>query len=329
MKRRLLVLSLIACTVGVNATAQQDRAMTHFMYEKMSVNPGATGINFLDGFCGTSIYRNQWDKVNGAPNSVVLNAEGNIDRYMANTGVGIAFYHDAIAYTRQNTAVINFAHHFQFGGVGQLGVGVGIGVTSLGMNPEWVPPTSNPDNSLPEAFSQTKFDANFGLYFKANAGYYIGLSATHIPGPRFNDSLVSATSPTGLSSVRHFYLMGGHTIERIVNNDDLEMNLFVRTDLIKTSFDLNARYIWNKMLYGGLTYRMSDAVGIMAGANVLSLMNGGQSPPRAPQLTVGYSYDISVHKLSSISTGSHEMFVKYCYFLPPVPISKSKHPRWL
>ena len=73
MKRKLLVLSLIACAISGNATAQQDRAMTHFMYEKMSVNPGATGINFIDGFCGTSIYRNQWDKVNGAPNSAVLN----------------------------------------------------------------------------------------------------------------------------------------------------------------------------------------------------------------------------------------------------------------
>ncbi|MFT6500380.1 MAG: type IX secretion system PorP/SprF family membrane protein [Crocinitomicaceae bacterium] len=333
MKRRLLVLSLIACTVGVNANAQQDRAMTHFMYEKMSVNPGATGINFLDGFCGTSIYRNQWDKVNGAPNSVVLNVEGNIDRYMTNTGVGIAFYHDAIAYTRQNTAVINFAHHFQLGGIGQLGVGVGIGITSLGMNPEWVPPTSNPDISLPEAFSQTKFDANFGLYFKANAGYYIGLSSTHIPGPTFDDATL--TAPTGLNSARHYYLMGGHTIRDITQRgDDLEMNLFVRSDLVKTSFDLNARYFWQNKLYGGLTYRMSDAIGIMAGANVSELLSWpgtdlATRSVRPAQFTVGYSYDVSVHRLSSISTGSHEMFVKYCYFLPPIPISKSKHPRWL
>jgi type IX secretion system PorP/SprF family membrane protein len=327
MKKRLLVLSLIACAIGGNATAQQDRAMTHFMYEKMSVNPAATGINFLDGFCGTSIYRNQWDKVNGAPNSVVLNVEGNIDRYMSNTGVGIAFYHDAVGYTRQNTAVLNFAHHFQLGGIGQLGVGFGVGITSLGINGDkWVPPVTLNDPSLPQTFSKTKFDANFGFYFKANAGYYVGLSSTHIPGSTFQDDILT---PAGLSSARHYYLMGGHTISDIVNNDDLEMNLFVRTDLIKTSFDLNVRYFWNNMLYGGLTYRMSDAVGIMAGANVLNLMNGGDSRARDPQLTVGYSYDISVHRLSTISTGSHEMFVKYCYFLPPVPISKSKHPRWL
>ncbi|NRA10580.1 MAG: PorP/SprF family type IX secretion system membrane protein [Crocinitomicaceae bacterium] len=329
MKRKLLVLSLIACAISGNATAQQDRAMTHFMYEKMSVNPGATGINFIDGFCGTSIYRNQWDKVNGAPNSAVLNVEGNIDRWVANSGVGIAFYHDAIAFTRQNTAVINYSYHIPISGLGQLGVGVGIGITSLGMNPDWAPPQTLVDPSLPAAFSQTKFDANFGLYLKANAGYYIGLSSTHIPGPRFTDSLVNLSAPTGLTSARHYYLMGGHTIQNISQpGDDLEMNLFVRTDLIKTSFDLNARYFWQNKLYGGLTYRMSDAIGIMAGANIFELMDG-PTPPRAPQLTVGYSYDISVHKLSSISTGSHEMFVKFCYFLPPIPISKSKHPRWL
>lgn len=326
MKRKLLVLSLIACSIGGKAVAQQDRAMTHFMYEKMSVNPASTGINFIDGFCGTSIYRNQWDKVNGAPNSVVLNVEGNIDRYnQIFQGVGIAFYHDAIAYTRQNTAVVNLAHHFPLG-IGMLGVGVGVGITSLGMDPEWLPPTSNPDNSLPVAFSKTKFDANFGVYLKANAGYYVGLSSTHIPGAKFDDG--SALSPTGLTSARHYYLMGGHRINKIVNNDDLEMNLFVRTDMTKTSFDLNARYFWRSKLYGGLTYRLSDAIGLMAGADITQWMNPNKDA-RDPSFIIGYSYDISVHKLSSISTGSHEMFVKFCYFLPPVPLTITKHVRWL
>ena len=325
MKRKLLVLSLIACSIGGNAVAQQDRAMTHFMYEKMTVNPGATGINFLDGFCGTSIYRNQWDQVNGAPNSAVLNVEGNINRYVRNTGVGIAFYHDAIAYTRQNTVVLNYSHHLGLP-IGQLGIGVGLGVTSLGMQPDWLPPETNVDNSLPQAFSQTKFDANFGLYLKANAGFYVGLSSTHLPGSEFNDETL--TAPTGLTSARHYYLMGGHTIQNIVQGDNLEMNLFVRTDMVKASFDLNARYFWKNKLYGGLTYRLADAIGIMAGVNVFELTDGPRAA-RLPALTVGYSYDVSINKLSNVSTGSHEMFVKFCYFLPPIPITKSKHPRWL
>lgn len=325
MKRNLLVLSLIACVIGGNAFAQQDRLTTHFMYDKMSVNPGVAGINMIDGFCGSSIYRNQWDKVNGAPNSVILNIDANINRYVRSSGFGISFYHDAIAYTRQNTAVLNYSYHLPVGDIGTLGIGLGIGITSLGMDPEWVPPTGNPDNSLPVAFSETKLDANFGLYFKGN-DFYAGLSSTHLPAPSFNDG--STLSPVGLTSARHYYLMGGYTYRNIVPGDDIEGNLIVKTDMIKTSFDLNARYMWQKKLYGGLTYRLSDAIGIMVGADVTQWMNPNKGP-RDVSFSVGYSYDVSIHKLSSVSTGSHEMFVKGCYYLPAIPITKSKHPRWL
>lgn len=60
---------------------QQDKLLTHFMYDKMTLNPGKTGIDLFNGICGTSLYRNQWDKVNGAPNSAVLNIEANLDKY--------------------------------------------------------------------------------------------------------------------------------------------------------------------------------------------------------------------------------------------------------
>ena len=97
----------------------------------------------------------------------------------------------------------------------------------------------------------------------------------------------------------------------------LEANALLRTDLVKFSADVNARYIWKQMAYGGLTYRVSDAVAVMLG--YMPIKN----------LTIGYSYDISINRLSKISRGTHEVLLKYCYFLPPVPIQKSKHPRWL
>ena len=63
--------------------------------------------------------------------------------------------------------------------------------------------------------------------------------------------------------------------------------------------------------------RTSDAIAIMLGYSPMD------------QLSVGYSYDITLNKLSSISRGSHEMFVKYCIYIPPPPLQKTHHPRWL
>lgn len=328
MKKRLLVLSVISCVIGGNAFAQQDKLLTHFMYDKMSINPGATGLK-ANTICGTSIYRNQWDKVNGAPNSIVFNVDADLSQYNIPVRPGIAFYHDEIGFTRQNTAVLNVAYPLNLGSA-ELSIGVGLGIMNLGMDPLWVPPTSTPDPTLPAAFGSTQFDANFGVYLSGDANgnpYYAGLSSTHLPAPQFDgDSQLQPGTPIGYNSARHYYVTGGYTLKNIVQGDDIETNFLLRSDLIKTSFDLNARYMWQGKAYGGLTYRMSDAIGIMLGAKPFDFIGSGGG---GPDFIVGYSYDITINKLSSISWGSHEILLKYCYPLPPIPITKSKHPRWL
>lgn len=70
MKRRLLVISAFSFVVTNFVFGQQDKLITHFIYDKMSVNPGATG--FDKDICATLLYRNQWDKVNGAPIQLFL-----------------------------------------------------------------------------------------------------------------------------------------------------------------------------------------------------------------------------------------------------------------
>lgn len=310
MKKTILA-SAILLVIGANSYAQQDKLITHFIYDKMSLNPGSTGLD--DGICGTMIYRNQWDKVNGAPNSAVFNVEANMNRYFPG-GLGVSFFHDAIGFSRQNNLLLNYSYPLQIQGAGVLGIGIGVGIVNFGMNPDWVPPTTNPDNSLPTGFSATNLDLNFGLYFKGNSDYYVGLSSTHL-----NQSLLTQTVGVidqQYQTARHYYLMGGKKF-RGIGNGDVDAQVLLRTDLVKFSADINARYIWNNIAYGGLTYRTSDAVAVMLGYVPFT------------NFTVGYSYDITINKLSSISRGSHEVLMKYCYHIPPPPITKSKHPRWL
>ncbi len=316
-----LFLTLFFVGLFAYTNAQQDKLLTHWMYDKMSINPGETGID--QGICGTTLYRNQWDKVSGAPNSALLNIEANLDGLLPIPGgLGISFYHDAIGFLRQNNLTLNYAYPV-LTDYGTLGVGAGLGMINVGMQPDWVPPTNVFDKSLPTGYGLTAFDLNFGLYWKGNQNYYVGLSSTHLNAARLSESfnVGSITATQTYNAARHYYIMGGYQYPLGASTAKLDGNVLMRTDLVKFSSDINVRYM-NEITssglqyYGGITFRTTDAVAAMIGGSINNW-------------TAGYSYDYTINKLSSISNGTHELFVKYCYFIPPPPKTPSKHPRWL
>ncbi len=308
MKYYFLIFSALCFSITISYS-QQEKLLTHFIFDKMSINPGATGVGMPAQVCGTMIYRNQWDKFNGAPNSVLANAEANISQYIP-SAAGISFYHDAIGFARQNNVTLNYSYHLQMSS-GTLGMGVGLGLVSYGMAPTWVTPDNNPnDGSLPPAVSEATFDANIGVYYQSFNGWYAGISSTHLPAMELTQ--------LNFNTARHYYAMGGYRLDQAfgMSELDLEANVLLRTDAVTFSGDLNVRALWDNTFYGGLTFRPNDAIGIMAGMNWNSF-------------TFGYAYDITVNRISNISAGSHELLFKYCYPLPPLPITKSRNPRYL
>ena len=317
MKLNKCLAGLLLLMVSFSTIAQQDKLITHFIEDKMSINPGKTGLGLYNSICATSIYRNQWDKVNGAPNSAVLNVEADLSRFFPG-GIGLSLYHDAIGFAVQNNLAVNYSYPITIGNLGTLGLGIGVGIMNYGLKPEWVPPSTAQDPDLPDEFAATNLDLNFGAYFNGK-NFYVGLSSTHL-----TESLLADQDASGFEqsyqTARHYYIMGGKKFANMFGGT-IDAQVLMRTDLVKFSADFNARYIYDfgnsKMGYGGLTVRTSDAVALMFGYTPM------------PNLTVGYSYDITVNKLSSISRGSHEIFFKYCYNLPEPPKQSARHPRWL
>jgi len=316
MLLRKCCISVLFVIFTASVSAQQDKLITHFIYDKMSINPGKTGMGMLNTICATSLYRNQWDKVSGAPNSAVLNIEADLSRFFPG-GIGLAFYHDAIGFSRQNNVILNYSYPITIGS-GTLGLGIGVGIMNYGMDPLWVPPTSNPDNSLPIGFAATNLDVNFGAYYNGK-DFYAGISSTHLTETLLKQSVNNFDHT--YQTARHYYLMGGKKFQDILGGT-IDAQVLMRTDMVKFSADINARYIYDfgnsKVGYGGMTIRSSDGIALMFGYTPLE------------NLTVGYSYDLTLfNKLASISRGSHELLVRYCYNIPEPPKQNARHPRWL
>lgn len=313
MKRFLLTLSVLVA-FAISSYAQQDRIFTHWMFEKMNYNPGATAIK--GNICGTLIYRNQWDKWSGAPNSVSLGVEGAVTNW--NSGFGLSYTHDAIGFYRLNKMYVNYSYHLPLGNM-VLGMGVGIGFINSSSNPNWVTPSHTIDQDAllsNNPVSGTQFDANFGLYLSSNDGWYAGVSVTQLPGLKIK-SVEEVIK-------QHMQVIGGYRFALGSSNWELEPQARVATDFRKVTFDVNSMVYWNKLVYGGLSYRLEDAVGILLGVS----LDERQSIPG--NLMIGYSYDIPANKtLTTFNRGTHEIFLKFCMAPPKKPITKSVHPRWL
>ena len=73
--------------------------------------------------------------------------------------------------------------------------------------------------------------------------------------------------------------------------------------MASTQVDVNMNVIVKERYWGGITYRHQDAVVLIGG---LELLNG---------MRFGYSYDITVSKLASFSSGTHEVMVGYSFDL--------------
>ncbi|CAN0254506.1 unnamed protein product, partial [Chrysoparadoxa australica] len=210
----------------------------------------------------------------------LLNAEANINNYFPG-GVGINCYHDAIGFARQNSVLLNYAYPVVTD-FGTIGVGIGLGLYNYGMQPDWIPPTDVPDNSLPVGYSATGLDLNFGAYFKSTSNYYAGISFTHLNAPRLEkkveDNGLNLTQ--AFNAGRHLYIMGGYTTQPI-GPGRIDGNLLFRSDLIKSSADFNFRYLMRMgelEYYGGISFRTNESIPLMIGGS----MNNW---------TAGYSYD--------------------------------------
>lgn len=292
--------------------AQQDKQLTHYMFDKISYNPAATGFK---GYCATAIYRNQWDRVQDAPNTVLVNLQANLPQQ--NAGIGVSFTNDAIGFQRNNTVTLNGAYHV-LTNVGILSGGLGLGMVNVSFSPQWIPPQNPIDPNLPGPTAGTGLDANLGLHwYGTTAPYYVGISTTHV--------MPTALKNINYSVARHYYLLAGYTQQLTWNRRiDLKPSVLIKADGATCIFDVNLMAdVWlntDSYLWGGVSYRYADAVALNIGY-AGSLSGNAQ----LDMFKIGYSFDIMTNPLNPYGRGTHELILNICLF-PPKLIGKHCNP---
>ncbi len=317
MKKNISFLILVFI-VNLAAVGQQDPQYTNNMFYKLGVNPGFAGAE--GAINGLILNRYQWDGFMGAPKTLTFSVDAAIEAFGAPGGIGLNIVSDQLGWEKNTQINLNYAYKIPLT-VGDLGIGVAAGLLNKGIKPEtWVSSDDviggteggTGDNLIPQAeVSQVAFDAGLGLYLSSNR-YYLGASVTHL-----NQATIKFDELARSYLVRHYYLSGGYNIKLPDPLFELRPSFFLKSDIASWQLDLNVNVVFDERFWGGISYRVQDAVALLMG---MEMVNG---------LRFGYSFDLVTSAVSRYGLGSHEIFVSYSLDLEKNRNQKYKSIRFL
>ncbi len=298
-------LTIIAFSItGLVSFAQQDAQFSMNMFNRLSVNPAYAGMN--KALCATLLYRQQWTNFPGAPKTGLLSIDyGTI----AHGGIGLTVDQDQLGFDKTLKAKLAYSFHLPVG-PGTLGIGLDAGMIQKSLSGNFIAPDGTTtvggggsDQAIPwSGTSAITYDLGIGLYYQTKQ-LYVGLSSLHLPQQELGKKKDSTTAMSAydfnFKVARHYYVMAGYTFQ-LGNTFDLRPSVLAKSDASSTQVDINLLAYWQKMVFVGASYRLSDAI-----VGIVGLEWKG--------IRFGYSYDMTTSAIKNHSNGSHEIMLGYCH----------------
>ena len=308
---RLLLVFLCSLTVFFDIIAQQDPLYSQYRFNQLAVNPGYTGSQ--EAICLTGVHRQQWEGIPGAPVTTVFSVSapftipfrkpvGDDEIKFTEHGFGVVILNDQIGYERNISMGGSYAFRFSpRNAAGKLGIGVSGIFLNKQLDATWHPPfggSAELDPAIPEPKERiSSFDMGLGVFYSA-PNIYMGLSATHLLEPSFYDN-------ESYKLKRQYYAIAGSVLPLENPSWEFAPSLMWHSDFTNFNLAATMNFIYNKKIWGGLGYRLNDAIILMIG---FDLFNG---------VKIGYAFDYTYTPLRTHFTagGSHEIVVNYCFNL--------------
>jgi type IX secretion system PorP/SprF family membrane protein len=288
-------LFLMASTVV--ALSQSDPQFSFNRYNHLTVNPGYAGINQV--ICATAIHRQQWIGFEGHPVSTVFNLSGYLRKI--SSGIGLSVLSDNIGFQKNVGLHLNYSYQLELAD-GLLGIGLGMGFLNVGFTGTdgFVTPSSLEgtgvvanDPAIPKDGTHTSFDADMGAFY-ASDQFFVGLSSTHLTQP-------TITTDKKAFLKRHYYLVAGYNYQMPNPLLEVRPTLMVKSDGVVNQYSMTALLLYNKTFWGGLGYRLADAVILQVGWIAKN------------NLRVGVAYEITTSDIGAYSSNSMEIMLNYCF----------------
>ena len=308
--KRILILVLAFLSVGI-VSAQQVPQFSQNMFNKLANNPGFAGSR--GGIATSVLHRSQYMGF-GEGGSAISTQNFSIDAAIPfiNGGVGLNIEKDEIAQFSNLGLQASYAYRTELG-IGELGLGMSVGMYQSGVNGADFNPAQSGDNAIPlNTVQGSNLDLGAGAYFNTQ-DVYIGISSAHMSEP-----VVDWSDGKQYALKRHYFLIAGYAYKM---NSELSLNpsIYLKNAPGVSQLDVNANLIYtnqnNNKMWGGVSYRLDEGLILLAGMDITQNFNFG----------VGYDVTM-VNPLGN----SFEVMLGYNFTIERSnAISKYKNPRFL
>ena len=304
-RHSLFVLVQIVAVISLYGQAPQ---ISHYMFNTPMFNPGSTG--FTNSIVASGIHRQQWYGFEGRPQQTHISVDAPIRAIRS--GVGVNIFNDQIGFFNNTTIQLAYSYQIPFLD-GLLGMGINFGINSMGLRmsdvitPDGQRGSGDPALDNVRDASSILFDVGVGFFFAVRDRYEIGISLGHLNQPIFDD--IGFNREAG----RYYVYRQSRTVN-LSGSYNFSLDAFPRIDfvpsaLVKSDFtsvqvDISLVGLYNRMFWGGITYRFGDAVILLAGLHL-------QQFP----MQVGIAYDLATNWMfrGSKIGGSFEIFARYSF----------------
>lgn len=306
MIRYILIIVVLLTATG--AIAQQSPMYTQYMFNTVTVNPAYAAS--MQNFQAMLLARAQWINIDGAPTTETFTIHGPIKK--EKIGVGLSIVNDKIGPISEVGLVGDFAYQIKLNNDAFLSMGLKGGFNFYQAELSKLKVFDEGDPGFSDDV-KGKFMPNvgFGFYYYTNK-YYLGVSAPKLMRNKFLENYNVKSVSLGKEE-RHYYFIGGYIFE-------IDRNIVFKPSVLAKfvsgapiSFDVNGSFLFYKRLWLGATYRVGDAVSLMAEVKI------------GNNLLLGYAFDYTLSKLTQFNSGTHEILISYSFRLSR---SRLKSPRY-
>jgi type IX secretion system PorP/SprF family membrane protein len=297
--KRIAIYLFVSLIVVPSAVGQQEPRMSQNMLLPIVYNPAATGLS--DGIDVTLVSRTQWAGAKDyagnsiAPQTFFITGDALLP--VLGGGVSLIILNEKILPISQTKLRLNYDYQLKIK-KGILQFGLMTGLTDQSLDTDRINAENKDDpflTTIQQKGSSMNFDAGVGIFYRLPNKFHVGLSAMQLMATKARYKTDYIVYQDALS----INLSGWYTFSPTYRPEwQFEPSTLMSFSKGIYQMDLNFLVRYNKKVWGGVGYRINDAVIAMIGFKV-------------HEFKLAYSYDISTTPMRN--GGTHEISLQYFF----------------